>query len=43
MDITWGVWAEGGGGIQEEDEGVDVTWGITNVGGGGIQEEDERG
>ena len=41
MDVTWGMWAEGGGGIQEEDEGVDVTWGITTVGGGGIQEEVE--
>ena len=34
MDVTWGMWAEGGGGIQEEVEGVDVTWGITTVGKG---------
>ena len=33
------MWTEGGGGIQEEVEGVDVIWGITARGGGGVWEE----
>ena len=39
MDVTWGITAEGGGGIREEVEGVDVTWGVSAGGGGRFWQE----